>query len=83
MAIIEGCPLFRNSTIIIPRLTVHAWLMSDGRHHGFGVGEKMVHGISRIGEHYLIVVLRDDILLARHNRRVILMVKQLQQVVDS
>ena len=57
--------------------------MPDGGHHGLRVGEEVVHGVARIGEHYLVVLFRYEVLLARDYQRIVLMVKQLQQVVDS
>ena len=65
------------------RLTVHAWFMPDGWHHGLWVGEEMVHCVSGVSEHYLIVVFGNHVLLPRHHSWVVIVIKQLQQVIYS
>ena len=57
--------------------------MPDGRYHWFGIGEELIHSVGGVSEDNLVVVLRDHILLPGHHSRVVLVVKQLQQVIDG
>lgn len=57
--------------------------MSDGRYHGLWGGEEVIHGVSGVSKDNLIVVLRYDVFLARDHSWVILVIKQLEQVVNG
>ena len=62
-------------------LTVNARLMSDRWHHWLGRDQQVVHGVGRVSEDQLVILLGDNVLLSCYHSWVIL--KQLQQMIDG